>query len=111
VRDRRVSVRLRRGRGGLHFGVSMDLRLGRRAAWVAALAWRLWLVNSMHCLETLGDLARVHAAPADSVLVGECFSEDGIWTHGIVPWEWEWNLVVWVAVPACDALNNGGGQR
>ena len=35
-------------------------------------------VNIMHCLEILGDLAGVHAAPANSVLVGECFSEDGI---------------------------------
>jgi hypothetical protein len=43
-------------------------------------------VNIMHCLEILGDLAGVHAVPADSVLVGECFSEDCIWTDGIVPW-------------------------
>jgi hypothetical protein len=31
-------------------------------------------VNIMQCLEVLGDLAGVHAAPADSVLVGESVS-------------------------------------
>jgi hypothetical protein len=66
-------------------------------------------VNIIHSLEVLGDLARVHAAPADSVLVGERLSEDLVWTDGIVPWYWD--LVVWVSVPACDALHNGCGQR
>ena len=43
-------------------------------------------VNIMHSLEVLGDLAGVHAAPADSVLVGERLAEDGIGTDGVVPW-------------------------
>jgi hypothetical protein len=66
-------------------------------------------LDIMHCLEILGDLAGVHSAPADSVLVGECFAEDCVWTDRIVPWEWD--LVVWVAVPACDTLNDSDGQR
>jgi hypothetical protein len=49
----------------------------------AALAWRT--VNIVHCLEVLGDLARVHAAPADSVLVGECFAENCISADVIIP--------------------------
>ena len=43
-------------------------------------------VYVMYCLEVLGDLAGVHAAPADSVLVGECLSKDCIGMDGIVPW-------------------------
>jgi hypothetical protein len=67
-------------------------------------------VDIMHCLVILGDLAGVHdSVPADSVLVAECFAEDCIWTHRIVPWECD--LVVGVAVPACDTLNNSDGQR
>jgi hypothetical protein len=63
----------------------------------------------MHSLEVLGDLARVHAAPADSVLVGERPSKDYVWTAGIVPWYWY--LIFGVAVPACEALYNSCGQR
>jgi hypothetical protein len=62
----------------------------------------------MHCLEVLRDLAGVHTAPADIVLVGECLSEDGVWTVAGVPWNWD--LVVGVTVPACDTLNNSYGQ-
>jgi hypothetical protein len=43
-------------------------------------------VNIMHSLEILGDLAGVHAAPADSVLVSESLSEDGISTDRVVTW-------------------------
>jgi hypothetical protein len=53
-------------------------------------------VKIMHSLEVLGDLAGVHAAPADSALVGERFSEDGIGTDGrtVVA-----GFGTWVAVP------------
>ena len=61
-------------------------------------------VNVMHCLEVLGDLAGVHATPANSVLIGECLSENCIWTEEIVPWEG--HLEIWVTVPAFDASNN-----
>ncbi len=50
----------------------------------AALAWRT--VNIVHCLEVLGDLAGVHAAPADSVLVSGGHSEAYIWTHEVAAW-------------------------
>ncbi len=43
-------------------------------------------VNILHRLEVLGDLARVHSAPTDSVLVSESLSEDCIWTDRVVPW-------------------------
>jgi hypothetical protein len=66
-------------------------------------------VNIMHSLEVLVYMAGVHAAPADSVLVGERLLEDSVWTDGTVPWYW--NLSVGVSVPACDALRNGCGQR
>jgi hypothetical protein len=74
-----------------------------------AVVAALGTVNIMHRFEVLGDLVGVHAAPADSVLVGKRLSEDCIWTDGIVPWYWD--LVVGVAVPVYDALHNGCGQR
>jgi hypothetical protein len=51
-----------------------------------AVVAALGMVNIMHCLEILGDLARVHATPADSVLVDECLSENFVWTDGAIPW-------------------------
>jgi hypothetical protein len=65
-------------------------------------------VNIMHSLEVLGDLAGVHAAPFDSVLVGERFSRGYVWTDGIVPLVLVFGI--WDSVPACEALYNSGGQ-
>jgi hypothetical protein len=45
-----------------------------RVAVVAAVG----TINIVHCLKILGDLAEVHATPADS---GECLSEN--W---VLPW-------------------------
>jgi hypothetical protein len=50
----------------------------------------------MHSLEVLGDLVGVHAVPTDSILVGECLSEDCVWTDGILSWYED--LVVGVTV-------------
>jgi hypothetical protein len=57
--------------------------------------------------EVLGDLAGVHAAPADNVLVSECLSEDNIGMDGGVPCSRD--LVG--RGTTCDTLNNGCGHR
>ena len=74
-----------------------------------AVVAALGTVDIMHCLEVLGDLAGVHASPADSVLIGECLAEYCVGTDAVIPGYG--NLIVWIAVPACDPLDNGRGQR
>ena len=61
-------------------------------------------VNVMHCLEVLGDLAGVHATPADSDLIGECLLEYCIGTDAVIPGFG--NLVVGVAIPYSRPLTD-----
>jgi hypothetical protein len=97
-----VFVRRHRGRGVLHFGVSIDLRVscsarrpvGEEGSVGLVVVTAPLTVNILHSLEVLGDLAGVHAAPADSVLVGEHLSKDYAWTDGIISWYWDLGLGV-----------------